>query len=226
MYKTIEVEVPDMESTDSNLGVKLEIYTDYNSPCPREWDELGTMISFHREIISDKNYTGMDVAHQLCSILNELGEEHYPYEEENVDLLNRIMKSEKLVVLPLYIYSHSGVRISTTFNQFAKIDPTGFDWGFNGIYFTTRQKIKKQYNVEEITEEILEMAKKNMRNNLKIFDEWANGEVYRYMIIDLNNGQVIDSCGGFIGDDWKKDMADSFENKAWIPLLDTLVVPE
>ena len=223
MYKTITTEVPDMQAEDKKLGVRLEIYTDFNSESPREWDQIGTLVSWHRDLASDKKYNiRADLDHVLCAILkNELGEEHYPYEEDRTDLLNRIVKSDKLVVMPLYVFSHGGIRLSTSTDEFASWDPTGFDYGLGGIYFTTKERIRKEFDVKRITAEILEKAKQAMKSELEVYNQWENNEVYRYEVTDLE-GNHLDSCGGFLGDDWKEQMADIFENEAWKPLLDKL----
>lgn len=54
-----------------------------------------------------------------------------------------------------------------------------------------------------------EERKKYAEQDLKEYTAWANGEVYGFTVTD-HNGDVIDSCGGFIGDiDYCKEEAES-----------------
>jgi len=68
--------------------MKLRIIQDSTPQSPRDWDNLGTIVYWHR------NY--------------KLGDEYVdPYDEVNIDF-------DKTVYLPVYLYDHSGLTINTT----------------------------------------------------------------------------------------------------------------
>lgn len=136
---------------------------------PREWDNLGTIVSTqsHRHL-ADKT---MD-KYELWDLW------------ENKDELN----AEYAVVLPVYIYDHSGIALSTK--------PFGcqFDSGQIGFIGATHERMK-EFGVDSVdrvkvilTEEIAELS------------AWANGEVYRYDYTKTDhNGNELESesCGGY-----------------------------
>jgi hypothetical protein len=68
-------------------GHEIEIKQDENAESPREWDNLGTMVCFHRRY---------------------LGDEHTFTVEEVKDILDR----KDVIALPLYLYDHSGITMS------------------------------------------------------------------------------------------------------------------
>lgn len=56
------------------------------------------------------------------------------------------------------------------------------------------------FNDEYIRGVSFEERKKYAREDLELYTQWANGEVY-HVNIETANGDFVDSCGGFIGDD-------------------------
>lgn len=104
-------------------GFKLEILHDEDAESPREWDNLGTMVCWHsRYNLGDKhNYIDSD-----------------DFKEE--------INDSNSIILPLYLYDHSGITIST--------GPFSCSWdsGQVGYIYVTFEKIKEEYSVTEITE--------------------------------------------------------------------------
>ncbi len=98
MLKTIPVEVPDL--TGENERAKLEVFQEISDiENPREWDNLGTMVCWHRHY--------------------ELGDEHrYATPDDFIDAFDP--KSENwngqkiAVIMPLYLFDHSGITMSTS----------------------------------------------------------------------------------------------------------------
>lgn len=107
-----------------------------------------------------------------------------------------IMRDEKpLVIEPLYLYDHSGITIST--------EPFGCRWdsGQVGFVYITQENIDSYGLViggEETWNDYLQRLSLRLRNEVKIYDDYISGEVYHYMIED-EDGDVVDSCGGFYG---------------------------
>ena len=171
-----------METYKLKNGKTLEIVQDNNPDSPREWDNMGTMICFHgRYNLGDKhNYDHKD----------------YSGWEE---METAIIKNESpAVILPLYLYDHSGITISTS--PFS----CGWDSGQIGFIFVSKEKLKKELNVKRITKDIIQRAEKCLLGEVNTYDQYLTGDVYGYKVID-EQGNEEDSCWGYYGEDSIKD---------------------
>ena len=158
---------------------KIEIIQDESPFSPREDDNLGTMVCFHnRYTLGDKhdynsdNYRGWDEMKDAIS------------ETENVG-----------VILPLYLYDHSGITISTT--------PFSCQWdsGQIGFIFISKEKIKEEYSTTRVHKKLVKQVTEYLENKVKEYDQYLRGEVYGFRITDTTNGEEIDSCWGVYGEE-------------------------
>ncbi len=100
---------------------------------------------------------------------------------ENVDLLIDILEQENiLVVLPLYMYEHSGISLNTT--------------GFSCSWDSGRIG----YIFAEIIDQPAKYYTDILRQEIATLSAWAGGECYYFVLSE--NDDMIDSCAGFIGD--------------------------
>ncbi|MGD2065693.1 MAG: hypothetical protein PVI43_00805 [Candidatus Bathyarchaeota archaeon] len=146
-----------------NYRIDIE-QEDYPQNPRTEWDNLGEMVCFHsRYILEDKNEFNS-------------ADEFYEFEKEN-----------KSLVLPLFLYDHSGLTINTT----------GFscpwDSGQVGIIYVTFEKIRKEYNVKRVSKKLLARVTQLLINEVKTYDDYLTGNVYGYSI----DGE--DYVAGFYG---------------------------
>ena len=72
--------------TVSSGGYKLSVFRDDDAPNPRQWENLGRMVCWHSRY--------------------DLGDEHEF--EEVTDFLESEEYKNAIVVLPVYMYDHSG----------------------------------------------------------------------------------------------------------------------
>ncbi len=158
-------------------GYTIRIEQDSNcSDGPRNWSNLGVMVCFHkRYALGDKNHG-------------------YNFRDYNsyAELKQAITKKEKpLIILPVYMYDHSGITINTT----------GFscpwDSGQIGFIFVSKKKVKEEYTKKRISKQLVERVKTVLINEIEVYDQFLRGDVYGYII--ENNGERIDSCWGFYG---------------------------
>jgi len=182
----------------------LQIFNDEWAESPREWDNLGTMAIFHGR------YTFGDSVDFSSDDFNSWTE-----------MENYIKKDlDAAVVLPIYMYDHSGITINTT----------GFgcpwDSGQVGFIYVTKQKLKEEYSVKRITDKIIEKAEKVLLDEVETMDQYITGDVYGYQVIkrSLEEGQVreeiLDSCSGFYGNDFEKNgIADYVDTDSLIDKL-------
>lgn len=169
---------------------KLEIHTDDNPDSPRNWDNLGTMVCFHQR------YNLGDEGH---------GINHTDF--GGWDEMERWIKHENpdCVILPLFLFDHSGITISTESEQFRACDRAGWDWGLLGFIFITRDRINEEYGghggrTDQQIEEYL-------RSEVAVYDQYLRDDVYGFFLREPpcdkcgSEGKEGDSCWGFYGDD-------------------------
>lgn len=157
----------------------VTIYQDPEPESPREWCNLGTMVHWHRR--------------------SEVGDERISVEStgcESLDELVEYFKRERgaTVVLPVYLYDHSGMTVNTT----------GFscpwDSGQVGFIFDTPEGVERCGTPPELIEECL-------RGEVAAFDQWLRGDVYGYVV--ERDGEHVDSCWGFFGEEYVKEEANA-----------------
>ena len=160
-------------------GYTVNIFPDEDAPNPRkEFDHLGTMVCFHRRYnLGDKN--------------------EFRSPQEFRDFL----KEEKPICLPLYLFDHSGITMSTKSERFSACDPQGWDWGMLGYIYVTKEDVRKEYGVKRVTRKILDEVAKLLLAEVEEYDHYLTGNVYGYEITrrEQQAGKVLDSCWGFFG---------------------------
>ena len=93
------------------------------------------------------------------------------------------------VILPLYLYDHSGITINTT--DFS----CPWDSGQLGWTYATHTEVEKEYG--EITPETLLKAKNLLQSEVEIYDLYLTGQSYGFKLYE--GKRQIDSCWGFLG---------------------------
>jgi len=163
----------------------IEVKQDMSPESPRDWDNLGTMVCFHNR------YT--------------LGDEH-DYNSDDYsgwdEQLKVISKNEDVcVILPIFMYEHSGVCINT------KPYSCPFDSGQIGHIFVSKEKVRKEYNVKRISKKLKERITKYLEGEVKTYDQYLTGDVYGYEISKITkcdlgheHTEELDSCWGFFGE--------------------------
>ena len=171
-------------------GKTLEIYQDECPDSPRNWDNMGTMICFHgRYDLGDKH---------------EYKSNHYDSWDE---MENDIIENEDVaIILPLYLYDHSGITISTS--------PFGCRWdsGQVGFIIVSRETLRRKYGVIRITKKVIEKATKVLLGEVETYDQYLTGDVYGYKLFNIvkcdlghEHKEEIDSCWGFYGDNFDEN---------------------
>lgn len=109
-----------------------------------------------------------------------------------------------LVIRPIWCTDHSGLYFSLS-------DPHDrWDSGIAGLLVFTEQQATDWGLTDWTEEQIVEQ----MKAEIAYYDDWQRGNVYRFELYDLN-GDLIESVGGFIGDQGEKDALE--EAKACLP---------
>lgn len=163
-----------METTIDYKGYTIKIKQDFDPLNPRkEWDNLGTIVYWYNR------YELGDVD----------GSKEYG---DGDDFLQAMQQDKDAVMLPVYMYDHSGQTISTT--------PFSCQWdgGQIGWIYASSETIKKEWG--EVTDETKEKAKNCLKAEIECFDNYITGNVYGYVVED-SNGECIESCCGYNGED-------------------------
>ena len=171
------------ERVENGRRIRATIMYDPEPVSPREWDNLGTMVCFH------KHY---NLGDRLgCKHSFETPSQFLEFLEENED---------KILVLPLYLMDHSGLSISVDDTMFRMVDSAGWDWGQVGWIYVTYEDIRKEYDVQNITGEVLDKAKKSLIAEVETYNKYLQGQVMGFIIQEHHHvkcWQTIDSCFGF-----------------------------
>jgi hypothetical protein len=168
----------------------VRIIPDHNTSGdgPREWDNLSTMVCFHR------NY--------------KLGDKHDFETPEDFREFAENKANGVAIILPLYLMDHSGISISTS--DFGD----RWDSGQVGWAYITRAKIQEEYSAKRISKKLLERVRGYIVSEVNVYDQFLRGEVYGYVIEDAN-GEHMDSCWGYYGlDDARSEARNAAEHIA------------
>jgi hypothetical protein len=158
-------------------GHTIKIHMDPEPMNPRkDCDPLGTMVCFH------SRYT--------------LGDEHT---FADPDELREHIKDTKAIALPLFLYDHSGLTMST--------GPFSCSWdsGQVGVIFIEQVRAIEEYGRKYMTKAIRERVIKYMQGEVQEYDDYLTGNVVGYVVEDAN-GEHLDSCWGYSGE-WGRKAA-------------------
>lgn len=170
-------------------------YDNYPSS-PREWSNLGYFI------VISKRYTSPDKNDFLYNIIKNTGDVANN-QKHHIELIKEEIESsinEKvLAIYPISMYEHSGINYSLGNRH-------GFDYSNNGFYIVT-DKTKAELGVEEKDFEAV------IKAELEIYNQYCNGEVYRFELYD-EEGNIVDSCSGFYSiDEIKEYLPEEFQDE-------------
>ena len=157
---------------------ELKIEYDENPMNPREeWDNLGSMFCFHpRYSLGDKH------DYKISDFDNWEDMEVKLSKENNVG-----------VILPLYLYDHSGITISTS--------PFGDRWDSMrvGYILVSKKTIRKEFGITRITKGITQKVTEVLQGEVKTFDQYLTGEIWKYCITEED--EIVESCSGYFDED-------------------------
>ena len=197
-------------------GYIIKIEPDDDLPSPREDDNLGAMVCWHsRYDLGDK--------HDFCNTdVFMLGEEYLEDTPEDFELYTEHVP---VIVLPLYLYDHGGITISTgreyPFND-------RWDAGQVGYIYVTLEKVRKEYGWKLITHARRKKIEEYLRNEVHAYAQYLTGDIYGYNILDKDS-ESLDSCWGFYGEkeclEEAKSIVDHTIQKVHEELLEALLNP-
>lgn len=155
-------------------ATRIEIIQDQDAESPREWENLGTMICAHgRYKLGDE----------------QVEQDRFNSWKEVRDML--IKERDAVIVLPLNLYDHSGLSLSTGWGQ-------GWDNGVVGFIYATNDDIKKEYG--KVNKVSLERAKSVLEAEVQEYSYYLEGDVWTVIGYDKDD-EVVESLSGLYGQD-------------------------
>lgn len=147
----------------------IQIFPDSDAESPREWDNMTELHCCHR---------------RYC-----LGDKDFNY-KNGTDCIEAAQQAQKQgdIVLPLYLYDHSGITISLT--------PFSCPWdsGQVGFVIIRREKMLSEFSATKFSKSLKKKALQIAESEVQIYNQFLRGEVYGYKIDPSG-----DSCWGYYG---------------------------
>ncbi len=171
-------------SQTSYRGYNINIYYDENPMNPRtDIENLGIIYTAHRRYRPEEEF-----------------DKHFNINEVFDGRLGNFSDSfsQKYVALPIYLYDHSGITISTS--------PFSCPWdsGFYGIIAVSLEKVRQEYGWKSVTQKRREQIEKYLQGEIELLDDYYTGQVFWYEVTEELTGERIDSCSGYFGTEGKK----------------------
>ena len=178
------METPVYEETYRDHTIK--IIHDPNPENPRDYDNLGTMACWHRRYRLGDKHDHDDPRDLLIDLCEVSGETDLSIN----DLVARAVK--RAVILPLYLYDHSGITMNTTGFH------SPWDSGQVGYIYVTFEDIRKEYGVTRVSKNLRAKITDHLRQELATYDHYLTGNCYGFVV--EKDDEEVESCWGFLGD--------------------------
>lgn len=193
-------------------GLELRIWQDDCTESPRDWDNRGIMACWHRRYnLGDgpvretpKDYIASLVYAVAPAIADNLKarvegydyvtKNHYLTEEEYEEKLWDLAYKH-YVILPLYLYDHSGLSMNT--GGFS----CSWDSGQVGYIHMEKSDILREGGkpgAKNLTKKLRAWAESVLESEVSAYDDYLRGNVWGFSVVN-SEGDVLDSCGGFLG---------------------------
>lgn len=185
---TKTIQVPDKKFEHEEKPKEMHFYREQHPVDPRTHDQTGFMLC------KDGDYNIGDRQFDTDNF-GGWGEVKKQIKEEN----------NVKAIKPLYLLDHSGLRIQTTpfKGQIGRWD----SWQVGFIYITEEQLDKLGVKEENRTEENFN---KWLEQEVTTYDQYLRGDTWRFQLTE--DGEVVDSCGGFYGFDKENMFEHAGEN--------------
>jgi len=164
----------------------IKIIHDPDPVSPRDYDNLGTMNCWHgRYNLGDKHDHGdpRELLIDLCDLT-------YETDLSTNALFERA--SRRAVILPLYLYDHSGITMNT--RRFH----CPWDSGQVGYIYVTLEEIRKEYSFTRVSKNLRAKVADYLQQEVQTYVHYLTGNCYGF-VVEKNQDEAA-SCWGFLGD--------------------------
>ena len=143
---------------------------------PRGWDNLGKMICFHSrynlgDYVETKKYNNAtDFLMNISGIHEQLEKLQYAGKDYVKPMWDAIKASN--IILPLYLYDHSGITMST--GSFS----CAWDSGQVGWIYISNKDAKKEYGWKHLTDKRKRKILEYLKSEVETYDDYITGNAY------------------------------------------------
>ena len=195
-------------TTTDGRRLRLVIEQDQFSDDPRSWDNLGTMLCCHRDYQLGDCNSNRETEEQLSEICRKYGKSDEEIDEMTFgEEIRFILDQPDICGMPLWLYDHSGISIST-----GRRCP--WDSSFIGLIFVEKDFYLAQTCIKD-EENWKEAAKKTLEGEIETYSDFLEGNVYQWTLYEPTvvirqtmdgkelsreideEGEMIDSMSGF-----------------------------
>lgn len=207
---------------------KVEIHFDPDPESPRDWDNLGIMTCWHRRYNLGDKHKHNDSANFFWDLATDIHRD-FPWRDD-VDWIDGMWEDRRMqivekhfAILPLYLYDHSGLSISTgafscpwdsgqvgwihmSLEKARQIGykageewktvpaDAGWDFPIPGI------ERKHRFPLRTITETkdgtLRDLAIRALEGEVETYDAYLTGQVFGFVVKDEDDNE-LESCWGF-----------------------------
>ena len=198
--------ISDLQKLDVEAGevtqfgeYTIDIEYDVDADNPRELLNLGTMVCYHRAYNLGDNHEFKSIEHLIHEMSNLYPDESFEYLTDAQLERCRDAANKKNIILPLYLYDHSGITMNTT--------GFGCQWDSSqvGLIYISLEDVRKEYKKQRISKELRKRVHQYLTGEVEIYDHYLTGSVYGYTITKGKEQEDIDSCFGYYGLDYMID---------------------
>lgn len=160
------------EDTEKIGALTIKYVPDKDAESPRKWDNMGKMVCWHRRY--------------------ELGDQH------NFANFDEFTPPKDAIVLPLFLYDHSGLRIKVGSFEGLPQGHARFDSGQVGFIVADRAAICENFMCKRVTKKLRERVTRCLLAEVETYDKYLSGDVWGFEVTD-EDGETLESCFGFYG---------------------------
>jgi len=154
---------------------RLEIYHEEYGDSPRALNSnLGYLIT-----VDNRNYSPVE---DIVKTSEEYAESQADHIKRIKEMIEKDTTEKVIFIYPIVKYEHSGVSYSLGTKN-------GFDYSNNGFYIITNNTAKEIGAKNKDYEKII-------KEELKEFNQWLNGEIYTFVLYD-QDGKIEEQISGF-----------------------------
>lgn len=195
-------------TTTDGRKLRLVIEQDQFSDDPRSWDNFGTMLCCNQYYQLGDCNSNRDTELQLAEICRKYGKSDEEIDEMTfAEEVQFILDQDNVCGLPLWLYDHSGISMSTE-------RQCSWDSSFVGLIFVEKDFYLAQMCLKD-EEDWKAKAKETLKGEVKTYSDFLEGNVYGWTLYEPTvvirqsmdgkelsreideEGEVVDSMVGF-----------------------------
>lgn len=195
-------------TTTDGRKLRLVIEQEQSPEDPRSWDNLGTMLCCNQYYRLGDCNSNRETELQLAEICRKYGKSDEEIDEMAFsEEIQFILDQDDVCGLPLWIYDHSGISMSTG-------KQCSWDSSFVGLIFVEKDFYLAQTCLKD-EEGWKEKAKETLKGEVETYSDFLEGNVYQWTLYEPTvvirqsmdgkelsrkideEGEMVDSMGGF-----------------------------